>query len=172
MDSLFLANAMCCMDLYQQQQIDMMNAEMVMNQSYLKPKEFLKPATQDYSYYKPIFRPADRPAIYFSEIPKEDKCFSKEIYDCCGKMEAKIKMKEKKNHVFIMSCSADESKLDNNKDIILDMILSLLDNIYEDTPYIVAEVHHGEKLFDEVLKKIGFKEIKNEAYKNRVYILN
>ena len=37
MDSIYLANAMCCMDLYKQQQNDILNAQMVMNQSYLKP---------------------------------------------------------------------------------------------------------------------------------------
>ena len=81
-------------------------------------------------------------------------------------------MKEKKNHVFIMLCKANTEKLKNNKEIILDMILSLLDNIYEDTPYVVAEVYSGNILFEEVLNKIGFKEIKNNKYKNPVYILN
>lgn len=172
MDSIYLANAMCCMDLYKQQQNDILNAQMIMNQSYLKPNEYLKPAPQDFSYYKPIFKHEDRPAIYFSELPKEEKCFSKEIYDCFGNMEAKIKMKEKKNHVFIMGCHADENKFKNNKEIILDMILSLLENIYDDTPYVVAEVYSGSLLFSEILKKCGFKELKNKNYKNLVFILN
>jgi len=52
------------------------------------------------------------------------------------------------------------------------MILSLLENIYDDTPYVVAEVYSGSLLFSEILKKCGFKELKNKNYKNLVFILN
>lgn len=177
MDSMFLANYMCCMDNWRQQQEMqkqmILNANQIMEKSYVRPNPYFTLPQQDYSDYIPqaVQRKDCGEAIYFSEIPKENKKFSKEIYDKNGNMEAKIVMKEKNNHVFIISCQADEKKMKNNLDIVLDMVLSLLDNIHTDTPYVVAEVKSGAELYSKVLKICGFKQLINKEYNYPVFIL-
>ena len=70
-----------------------------------------------------------------------------------------FKLNEVKHHNFILNCLISK-KMPN--DILLNILLELLENIYDDTEYIVANINDKSISLSKILIQIGFQEIETK----------
>lgn len=164
MDSILLASYMCFNDSINQIQNHIDNLGLQPFYSY----DIAVPAKENYYNYIPIFsekRNVPDSYVYFSQKKPSNKVISREIYDKNGNPKAVFKLNEVKHHNFILNCLISKKM---PTDFLLNILLELLENIYDDTEYIIANINDKSLSLSKILIQIGFQEIET----NKKYLLN
>lgn len=166
MDSILLASYMCFADsiTHVQNHIN----SLALQPSYDYPYEIkLKPA-QNYHQYAPgvaLQENLPEDYVYYSKNPHPKAVISREIYDRNGAPLVVLKMNEVGHHNFSMDCYVDEEV---DAEYVVGLLLEVLDEIYDDTEYVIANIKEYSETLVDILVKMGF----DEVVRNEQYVLN
>lgn len=125
--------------------------------------------TPDYTQYKPnyVFEPL--PIYYQISKPVKNK-ITRETCSTRGTVQTRFCLNEIRNHNFILNCYVAKDAI-HLTEKIYSQLDDILQNIYDDTAYIVAYVDNKSAVIDSILIDYGFKKI-TEHGDNDTFLLD